>query len=158
MASTGKTLTFADYAIGAIPLVSGLVMGAICSTGPEAGADIPARPPSKAFGIVWPILYIGMGVSWVRSRSKDRTATTDILFGTLTGLLLLWQVLYGCGGRQKDALYVLAAGIAASLAATVYTSRLEASTSWLMSPLVAWLIFATMLNFEQVNRSARRAQ
>jgi len=141
-----------NWLIGAIPLVTGYAAGALCPVGESAAAAIPARPPGWVFSVVWPLLYIAMGVAWVRSRGTD--PIIDVLFGLLTLLLVLWQYLYGCQGKQRQALYVLVAGIAAALATLVYAAQRERSAAYLLAPLVAWLVFATMLNYTQVNQAA----
>ena len=69
----------------AIPLITGYASSAICrmEDSGKSGENVLFRPPAAAFGIVWPILYILMGVAWYVSREKftenDRL-TVDIFF------------------------------------------------------------------------------
>lgn len=55
----------------------------------------PFSPPTKAFPIVWPILYLLMGVSYLIT-TKNKTKTTRIKVTHYTQLTLnyLWSILY----------------------------------------------------------------
>lgn len=134
--------------IGATPLISGYAMGQICPMTSRAGENIPARPPAWTFGIVWPLLYIAMGIAWVRTR---QSANSDVLFILLTGCLLLWQYFYSCQGKTKAALYTLVAAVAAALGTALWINSKDRVSSLLLVPLIVWLIFATMLNYTIVN-------
>jgi tryptophan-rich sensory protein len=136
-----------ELLIGATPLVTGLLMGSIC---PTRQRTVPsAQPPSWVFGVVWPLLYIALGVAWVRAR---RVSNVDALFLLIVGSLLLWQYLFSCRGEQRLALYTLVGSIALVLATALYINRADPLSSALLAPLLAWLVFATMLNYSSVER------
>ena len=143
-----------DWLIGLTPLVTGYAAGALCPVGASAGASNPARPPSAAFGIIWPMLYLSLGYAWVSARNASRSARNrnDLAFGVLVALLVLWQVLWGCQSDKRAALYALVSAIAAALAALAFSQKYAPNNAFLLAPLVAWLIFATMLNYTAVQR------
>jgi benzodiazapine receptor len=129
------------------PMITGFVTSMIWKVGPSAGANVPARPHPIVFGIVWPILYILMGIAWIKLR-KDNGISNDILFGIITLLLCLWIVIYYY--NKKGGLYVILLCYLAVLLAIIHNSKNK--NSLLIVPLLVWLIFATMLNFTEVNQ------
>ena len=55
------------------PMVAGYGVSKFCKMG-KSGVNIKFRPPPYVFGIVWPILYILLGLSWIHSNpSQNRT-------------------------------------------------------------------------------------
>lgn len=134
-----------DWLILATPLVSGLLMGRAC---PTRQLYVPkAQPPPIVFAIVWPLLYIALGIAWVRSR---KVKPVDAAFLLIVGSLLLWQYLFNCKGDQRWALYTLLGSMALVLATALYINRSDPVSSTLLAPLFAWLVFATMLNYSVV--------
>ena len=94
-----------DIIIFLIPLISGYTMSLICPMKKESGSNIPARPPAWVFGVVWPILYILMGLSWVLLRKEKNKTIVDILFFLLIITLNSWLFSYSCLKKKKIALY-----------------------------------------------------
>ena len=131
-----------------IPLLSGYFMTWICPMTKNAGANINARPPAYIFGIIWPILYILLGYSWVM---LENYKYTDNLFCFNILLGALWIYNYSCINNKKNALYVLLAMILASLYLILYSFENEPSVSYYILPYIIWLLFALMLNFKEVN-------
>jgi tryptophan-rich sensory protein len=115
----------------------------------EAGSSVPSRPPGWVFGVVWPILYILMGLAWVQLRKQKDETTVDILFSLLIIALNSWIIVYSCAKQKKNALYILILSVAIVLATWGYS--VGTTEMFYLTPLVAWLIFATMLNFTEVN-------
>ena len=141
-----------SWLVGLVPLATGFVMGRICPARERALASPPpAQPPSAVFGIVWPLLYLALGVAWVRARERT---SADVWFVLIVGSLLLWQYLWGCRGDEKLALYSLIASIALVLATALWINQADRTASVLLAPLLAWLILASMLNYSIVDRSA----
>ena len=139
-----------DVVIFLIPLITGYIISAICPMKKgEAGSSVPARPPGWVFGVVWPILYILTGLSWVQLRKQKDETTVDILFSLLIVALNSWIVVYSCAKQKKNALYVLIISVAIVLATWGYS--VGTTEMFYLTPLVSWLLFATMLNFTEVN-------
>jgi tryptophan-rich sensory protein len=131
-----------------LPAGIGFLTGALCPLR-NAGSSIPARPPGYVFGIMWTLLYILVGLAWIYASRIHWMY--DVAFLALSLLLASWTVVYGCGNGKKAALYILLLNL---LAATMITISLVLhGCFWALSlvPLVIWLIFATMLNYTEVN-------
>ena len=136
-----------------IPMISGYISGFVCGPGKNAGYKIPARPPSYVFGIIWPILYLSIGYSWYLTRKKAPKMLTDILFSVNTLISAAWLILFGCLNTKRIALYDLIALIASTLILIIYSLKYSTLASCLLTPYLAWLIFAQKLNYSIVNKS-----
>jgi tryptophan-rich sensory protein len=108
-------------------------------------------PPPWAFPVVWPILYVMMGVAaWRVARAGASAARRRALGLFLLQLLLngAWSFLF-FGLRSPllgliDILLLLAA-----IAATILAfRRIDGIAAALMLPYLAWVAFATALNLE----------
>ena len=133
-----------------IPLTTGYLMSYICPMKEgEAGTNVPARPPGWVFGIIWPILYILLGLVWVKLRKEKDKIKVDILFTLLIITLNSWIYVYSCLNKKKYALYILIVSLTISL--TIFGYSFGTTELFYFTPLVAWLIFAIMLNFTEVN-------
>ena len=93
-----------EYALFLIPFVVGYSTSALCTVGKKAGKTVDFRPPSWVFGVVWPILFGMLGVSWILAYRKDPSLLTLVLYGLTSFSLGLWTVVYGCVGNKKAAL------------------------------------------------------
>ena len=139
-----------DIIIFLIPVVSGYAMSIICPMKKgDAGSSVPSRPPGWVFGIVWPILYLLIGLAWVQLRKQKDQQMVDLLFGLLVFALNTWIVVYSCKKKKKSALYVILISLVISMALWGYS--VGTNQMFYLTPLVVWLLFATMLNFTEVN-------
>jgi tryptophan-rich sensory protein len=135
-----------DMVIFFIPLLSGFLSSMICKIKSDSGSIVKAIPPSYMFGIIWFILYILMGFSWLYSRKKNNENNiTDLLFSLLIISLFLWIFFYSCRNDKKAALYI----IPLSMMITIFI--LINTPNFYIVPLLIWLLFAFLLNFEEVN-------
>lgn len=128
-----------------IPMLSGFLSSSICSIGEGSGSTVKSRPPGYIFGIVWTLLYILIGISWVDSRKKYKQNVVDLLYSLLILLLCIWIFLYGCKKNKKFAMYSILFSIMITIFILMY------SLSYYLVPLLIWLLFALLLNFEEVN-------
>lgn len=142
-----------NFLVGITPLLSNTIMSQVCPTQKDDGIDIPARPPSKLFGIVWPILFITLGVAWVKSRNSKLGGKlgVDVTFGALTISLLSWQYFNNCMKDKKLALYNIMISWTLSLLAAFVADRRSPGAAALVVPTTGWLFLASMLNYTQVN-------
>ena len=105
-------------------------------------------PPNKAFGIVWPILYIMMAISATLVWKACGGFCRPLLFFAI-GLVfnLMWTPVFF---RQRKIGLALAI-ILLTLGFTLYTMYLFYPISelavWLLVPYALWLTFATYLNW-----------
>lgn len=99
--------------------------------GPIRGpTNVPLRPPSWVFGVVWPLLYLTTGYAWARSRAPT--------IGLVVLLCCAWLYVYSCRrARTASALILLSASVLSFAAST--------RSAWML-PLASWTAFATYLN------------
>lgn len=108
------------------------------------------NPPGWVFGPVWVILYTLMGISayliW-RRRSKPRAKTALFVYGVQLTLNAQWSIIFfglQAPGLAFAQILVLLAFI---IATTMLFWRVDRRAGILMLPYVAWVSFASVLNF-----------
>jgi len=146
---------WAQYLIIALPAIVGYSSSAACKIGKDAGKNLAIRPPSVVFGVMWPILYLLLGVSWLVAwknveNNKQHLILVHVFYSILTLLLATWTIVYGCGKDKKKAIYVILASIAAGVVA--YTVTRDVVSKLLIVPLLVWLLFALLLNCFEVSQ------
>ena len=129
-----------NYLYLLLPMLSVYLVGAFYPVGKEAGKDIPFRPPSWVFGVVWPILLILIGYSWTL-----RPGLTNYYL-LLTLLLSTWSIFYA--NNRMLAFF----NILATISLTVYLilHKFKKKSSYLLIPLLAWLSFASYLAYNSI--------
>lgn len=123
------------------PMLPSLAASALCPMSDEAGDLVAARPPPRAFAVVWPLLFLGLGVALWRMERK-----TPVLF--LAVLLAAWQTLYStrCGHNKRAACWLLPLCVAATLFALFCAAcQQDCVSGAALSALLAWLLFAQNL-------------
>lgn len=123
-----------------VPLISGLLTTFFFPVGPNSGINVKFRPPAFIFGIVWPILYIFMGLAW--NLSLDETN----YYWVLNTFLCLWSIVYS--KNKTAATWVLLSCLIVNLCTILVSSNIHAKL--LLSPLFGWLIFALLMNTTEV--------
>lgn len=135
-------ITFAAAAIG------NLATGDNISTW-YAGLDKPFfNPPNTVFGPVWTLLYTLIAISlylvWRRRVSRGDRAYW--WFAVQLILNTLWSVVFFAGHQ----LWLSVAVIVALLIAIIGTIRafwpISRLTAYLLTPYLAWVVFASALN------------
>jgi benzodiazapine receptor len=119
-------------------------------------------PPGWIFGVVWPVLYVLMGIALAMilvlpSSPKRRTAL--VLFVSQLVLNFVWSPIFFAAhdiGLAKIVILLMA--VLAAAAAGQFL-RLRKPAGLLLIPYLAWLIFAAMLNaaIENLNPDASTA-
>ena len=116
-------------------------------------------PPAWVFGPVWSTLYVLMATAawlvWKQRSAADVTVALAVFF-TQLALNATWSFVFFGLRRPGLALLeiiVLFAAIIATMATFAHFSR---PAFWLMAPYVAWVSYATFLNFGiwRLNRGA----
>jgi translocator protein len=125
-----------NYLYLLLPMFSVYLVGVFYPIGKEAGKDIPFRPPSWVFGVVWPILLILIGYSWTL-----RPGLTNYYL-LLTLLLSTWSIFYA-NNRMFAFLNILAT-------IDLILHKFKKKSSYLLIPLVAWLSFASYLAYNSI--------
>lgn len=107
-------------------------------------------PPAQAFGLVWPVLYLLIGIAGWRVWDVAggwRAATIPLaLWSGQLALNALWPgVFFGAEafGPAIGVIVVLVVQVGATVVAFARRDRLAAA---LLLPYLAWLLYATALN------------
>ncbi|WP_284125925.1 TspO/MBR family protein [Parerythrobacter aestuarii] len=117
------------------------------------------NPPSYLFGIVWPILYVLMGIALALVLSawgaKGRTAAI-VLFVVQFVVNLAWSPVYFSLQQIDWALGLIVVLDVLVIATIVLFWRVRMLAGILLLPYLAWILFATVLNFQflQLNPDA----
>ena len=130
------------------PIIAGFVVSKFCKM-EKSGVNVKFRPPPYIFGIVWPILYILLGLSWINS-NPDKNMNNEILFFTLSSLLAYWIVVYACQKNKKNAVFVMLAII---LNISLLMVQIPKQSQIYLVPLAVWIFFAMLLSTTELQYS-----
>ncbi|UCC68600.1 MAG: tryptophan-rich sensory protein [Armatimonadota bacterium] len=107
-------------------------------------------PPSWVFGPVWSALYVVMGIAawlvWRQAGSSARTVAL-VVFALQLALNAAWSAIFfglRMPGWAFGEIVVLWAAI---LCAVIAFWRVNPVAAWLLLPYLAWVSFASVLNF-----------
>lgn len=107
-------------------------------------------PPSWLFGPVWTVLYVLIAFAgwrfWMTAGSFGRGRTELAIY--VIGLVLngLWTPLFFALGMPVAALVDIIALDVVIIATMVGFARHDRLAGWVLSPYLAWTLFATALN------------
>lgn len=108
------------------------------------------NPPNWLFGPVWTILYLLMGISlyryWQRAPKVNVGAGISLMVGQLI-LNALWSIVFFGLHQPITAVYVIIALWLAIVWTMVEFSRVDKTAAWLLAPYLAWVTFASALNY-----------
>jgi translocator protein len=116
-------------------------------------------PPGWAFGVVWPILYLLMGLALaiiLAEPPSPRRKLALVLFFIQLALNFAWSPIFFAAHNISLAKIVIFLMAALAAAAAGQFLRLRKPAGVLMVPYLAWLIFAATLNsaIERLNPGA----
>jgi tryptophan-rich sensory protein len=137
----------------AIELLGG-ASGWLSNSGYENGWFAALRkpsfmPPGWAFGVVWPILYLLLGVALAMILAEPRSPRRKAALALFAIQMLLnfaWSPIFFGAHDIKLGQIVIFAMVVIAAAAAGQFYRLRKAAGLLMVPYLAWLIFAAMLN------------
>lgn len=116
-----------------------------------AGLVKPAlNPPNWIFAPVWTILYALMAVAaWLVWKTRPSTCrpTGLRLFGVQLWFNALWSWIFFSRHQIPTALVDIVALWIAIVLTIRQFRRMSRTAAWLMVPYLAWVTFATYLNF-----------
>jgi len=148
--------SFLRWALFLVPLVLLIGFAAGQLGGPNtawfAGLVKPSiYPPPAAFGIVWSILFVLIGLSlamvasaWgAHGRGIALIAFAIHFIGTQS-----WTAVFFGMQDMVAALMVMGYGIASLLVALAFIFRVRRGAALLLLPYLAWLCFAGVLNYQ----------
>ena len=108
-------------------------------------------PPPAAFGIVWSVLYVLIGLaaaSVAAARGAEGRGVALAAFAVQLLLNLAWSPLFFGMHQISKALWLLIALDVAVLATVVLSWRVRPVAGMLLLPYLAWVLFATVLNWQ----------
>tara|TARA_B100001769_G_scaffold91139_1_gene69929 strand:+ start:2863 stop:3255 length:393 start_codon:yes stop_codon:yes gene_type:complete len=129
-----------NYIYLLLPMISVYLSGLFFPIAKDSGKNIPFRPPSWVFGVVWPILLLLIGYSWVL-RPK-----LSVYYFILTILLSTWSMFYA--NNRILAFINILLTIGFSIYLILY--KFKKKSSYLLIPLVLWLSFASYLSYNSI--------
>lgn len=134
-----------------VPIIIGYIPQIFCRLKENTGDTVKFRPPGLVFAIVWPILYLLLGVSWfLAGHNTEYFWLTMILYSLFTVTLALWPIVYNCMGSKKGATWLLVINLAIVLACFRQGNRIS---QVLLTPMIAWLIFALDMNNQDIQQN-----
>jgi len=108
-------------------------------------------PPNYVFPIVWTFLYLCIGIGLAKTLLQNNSYERNILLGLYAWNLVLnvlWSFVYFGMHDTVFALFILFNVIISAVFVLYYTYRLlPLWVFWLLLPYLAWLYFASLLNF-----------
>lgn len=108
-------------------------------------------PPGIAFAIVWPILYLLMGLAIaviLHARGARARGTAITLFVVQLLCNLAWSPLFFAKHEISLAFYLIIVILILAVATTTIFARIRVSAALLMMPYLIWLCFAAILNYQ----------
>lgn len=135
-----------------IPLAGGLIIGFLLMTSGEqyGGLVKPSfAPPAWIFRVVWPILYILMGISYnlYKNKSKSNNLKVNLLYYFQLIVNFLWAFiffklrLYGIGFLWIVMLIILV------ITLIVKFFKTDKVVGILQLPYLLWLMYAGVLSY-----------
>lgn len=109
----------------------------------------PFSPPGPLFGIVWPILYLLVGVAgyliWI---NRDSSPTDNRLFWIQLVLNLSWTIVFFNFAWLWVGVIIILAMDVITIKIVIQLNRGQlALAKWLLVPYLIWILFATYLAF-----------
>jgi tryptophan-rich sensory protein len=127
--------------------------------GTDRGAACPPvrfQPPGLVFAIVWPLLYLLMGVALAALYSRNATSHALGVVALVFGLNL-WWVAFGPQCRPVPASASILVLLAVACALVLSVLKVSPVAALSLAPLVLWLTFASFLSLSSIPAAAGRA-
>lgn len=135
-----------------IPLGLGLLFGLLTQSGITnlANLNLPSyQPPGWLFAIIWPILYLLMGISaYLIDTSYDCYSHTCLIIYYVQLIVnLLWSVIFFVFDLRLFAfIFIILLDILVIYMMWCFYG-VNKKAAYLQIPYLLWIIFATFLNF-----------
>jgi translocator protein len=151
-ASFFRWALFVVPAVMLLGFLSGQVAGSTGDSPWFMSLEKPATfPPPATFGIVWTVLYFLMGVAFALVCSAWGARTRALAIAAFVIQLLLnlaWSPVFFGAHQITLALAILIALDLAVIVTVVLFWRVRRLAAILMLPYLAWILFATLLNWQ----------
>lgn len=159
IASPGQLrMSFVRWALVTVPLIVGLgtLMGRLSNSGyGNAWFDalvVPdIMPPGWLFGVTWAILYTMQALALalvLNARSAPGRGVAIAAFLVQLIANYCWSPLFFGMHQITAAFWLILAILAGAIVTTLMFGRIRTAAAWLMVPYMAWLSFASILNYQ----------
>ena len=159
LASAGQLrAAFLRWALVTVPgiVLLGFISGMMAGSGPDNAwfaslAKPSLYPPPQAFGIVWTVLYVMMGIALalvLSARGAWWRGRAAIAFLVQLVINLAWTPVFFAMHQITAALVLIVVLDIAVLVTIWLFRRVRPVAAWLMLPYMAWILFATALNWQ----------
>ena len=134
-----------------IPIIVGIVSGLLSINGIKSFdllKKAPLTPPGFIFSIIWPILYILMGISSYLIYNENDYHTNCCLKIYAINLFInfLWSpIFFGLGLRLFSFIWIIVLDIVVIFMILCFY-KVNKKAAYLQIPYFIWLLFATYLN------------
>ena len=117
------------------------------------------QPPGWVFGVVWPTLYLMMGLALamvLNARGSLYQTPAVALFAAQFLINLTWSPIFFGAHQVTAAFFIILVMLGIAIATTFAFARVRKAAAWLMVPYLVWISFAAILNFQidQLNPNA----
>ena len=156
---TSKTQSISSFGQLAIAILictgTGSLSAYISNTGMNPWFDNLIKPswnpPEYLFGPVWTLLYCMMGISlWLVWKSETVASVKKPalqLFAAQLFLNFCWSIIFFKFHSPAWALVEIIAMLFLIVLTTKQFSKISKQAAWLLVPYIAWVSFASVLNF-----------
>jgi len=109
----------------------------------------PLSPPGWLFGVVWPVLYLLMGIAACLIYQTPKTKQRDVataLFWVQLAINFVWPIVFFRLEWYWMAVAVIVLLDTLVLLTTIAFFRIKKGAGYLLLPYLIWILFATYLN------------
>jgi tryptophan-rich sensory protein len=109
------------------------------------------QPPGWVFGVVWPTLYLMMGLALAMvlnaPGARDRNVAIALFLSQFV-INLTWSPIFFGAHQVTVAFFIILVMLGVAIATTFVFARVRKAAAWLMVPYLVWISFAAILNFQ----------
>lgn len=156
--SSQLRMSFVRWALFIVPaiLFLGFLSGAVSGSGEENSwfAELvkpDAQPPGWVFPVAWSILYTMIAISFAMVLHARGAASRGVAIGLFLAQFILnlaWSPIFFGQHKVTMAFYLILTILALAIATTIVFARIRKAAAWIMVPYLAWLSFASILNYQ----------
>ena len=132
-----------------IPVIVGGIVGLIINPFIDYGSlnKPPLAPPGILFSIIWPILYVLMGISYGILKSKKLVDTkVSIVYYVQLGINALWSIFFFLlKWRLFSFIWILVLDVIVIYMIVLFYQKNKVA-GILQVPYLLWILFASYLN------------
>ena len=149
--STTWKFIIAIFICQAVGIVSGLLTRNETATWFTTLQKPSWNPPAYLFGPVWTTLYLLMGISlalvWKSDAPETQKLRAELTFALQLFLNFMWSILFFSCHSPALAFVDIVLMIVTILMTIGRFARISKWAAWLLIPYLAWVCFASVLNY-----------